>query len=208
MREGYPVYRGIPLYKDVIIITKDNRTIIGLLQKVTPDDKEGDILRICYDDGTLEHININDIDEIDLYIKEENRMIYNVFYDYENIIEVLDKIIGLEIKISTIDNETFNGKLIEVDNTRIKLNGKQNERWNIRKSGIRSLSIDNHEYYLRMTQKDNSRFFDFTKAKVLNYKDLDGKTLKMTVVDNDECLLVAGIDKENNTIYMLHSEVK
>lgn len=56
--------------------------------------------------------------------------------------------------------------------------------------------------------EDNSRFLDPSNFKTLNYKDLDGKTLKMTVVDKDECLLVAGIDKETNTIYMLHSEVK
>lgn len=55
---------------------------------------------------------------------------------------------------------------------------------------------------------DNLRLFNPSDIKPLNYKDLDGKTLKMTVVDNDECLLVAGIDKENNKIYMLHSEVK
>lgn len=55
---------------------------------------------------------------------------------------------------------------------------------------------------------NDSRFFNPSNIKALDYKDLDGKTLKMTVVDNDECLMVAGIDKENNTIYMLHSEVK
>ena len=55
---------------------------------------------------------------------------------------------------------------------------------------------------------DNTRFFDSSNLKTLNYKALDGKTLKMTIVENDECLLVAGIDKETNTMYMLHSEIK
>jgi hypothetical protein len=58
------------------------------------------------------------------------------------------------------------------------------------------------------TNKNNTRFFNSSDIKPLNFKDLDGKILKMTVVDNEECLLVAGIDKESNTIYMLHSEVK
>lgn len=55
---------------------------------------------------------------------------------------------------------------------------------------------------------NKSRVFNPSDIEPLNYKDLDGKTLKINVVDNDEWLLVAGIDKETNTIYMLHSEVK
>ena len=87
------------------------------------------------------------------------------------------------------------------------------------------ISEDNHYYEiindLNITQeyskerfekvtgdKNNLRLFDLSHIKPFNYKDLNGKTLKMTVFDNEECLLVAGIDKETNTIYMLHSEIK
>jgi len=71
-----------------------------------------------------------------------------------------------------------------------------------------------YPYNLKLVKKENdikvdkSRFFNPSDIKQLNYKDLDGKTLRMTVVDNEECLMVAGVDKETNTIYMLHSEVK
>jgi predicted Zn-ribbon and HTH transcriptional regulator len=78
------------------------------------------------------------------------------------------------------------------------------EKYNIRL--IRKNKIV--EYKILDKKVDNTSFFNLSNIKSLDYKDLDGKTLKMTVVDNDECLLVAGIDKETNTIYMLHSEVK
>jgi hypothetical protein len=70
--------------------------------------------------------------------------------------------------------------------------------------------IENIELYNKkeINNISDSRFFNPKDIKPLNYKDLNGKTLKMTVVDNDECLLVAGIDKENNKIYMLHSKVR
>lgn len=57
-------------------------------------------------------------------------------------------------------------------------------------------------------QENSFKLFNPSDIKPLDYKDLDGKTLKMAVVDNDECLLVAGVDKEANTIYMLYSKVK
>lgn len=109
--------------------------------------------------------------------------------------------------------DAFKGKLIQNDRNCIAIDyPKELKGTYLARDGIESIRIVGSFSDL-ITKKENdrvddSRFFNPSNIKTLNYKDLDGKTLKMTVVNNDECLLVAGIDKNTNTIYILHSEVK
>lgn len=103
--------------------------------------------------------------------------------------------------------DTFKGKLTLNNKDCIAIDyPKELKGTYIGRDGIESIRVLNN--FFDFYKKDDNRFFDFSNIKPLNYKDLDGKTLKISVIDNEECLLVAGVDKENNTIYMLHSEVK
>lgn len=112
--------------------------------------------------------------------------------------------------------DVFKGKLIQNDKNCIAIDyPKELKGTYLARDSIESIRIVGSfsDLINLITKKenyrvDNSRFFDSSNIKPLNYKDLDGKTLKMAVVDNKECLLVAGVDKETNTIYILHSEVK
>lgn len=213
----YTTYRGLPLYRDVIIKTKDNNIIIGELKHVSLYEN-GDILYLQTKKGKID-IDTNNIDDIDLYIEEENKFklgdivkvtnidgLNRVLYDeYPKGFD--KKLIGLQGMITMIDNVTTRGITyyvvdLPIKNPRIHdMNYITDGRTVFLKENLKLVKKDENKV-------DDSRFFDFSNIKPLNYKDLDGKTLKMTVIDNDECLLVAGIDKESNTIYMLHSKVK
>lgn len=115
----YNVYRGIPLYRDVIIKTKDNKTIIGELKYVSLYEN-GDILYLQTKEGEID-IDTNNIDDIDLYIEQEND------FELDDIVEIIniDKLnrvlydgypkgfnktfMGLQGKIIMIDNVTTKG---------------------------------------------------------------------------------------------------
>ena len=213
----YTTYRGLPLYRDVIIKTKDNNIIIGELKHVSLYEN-GDILYLQTKKGKID-IDTNNIDDIDLYIEEENKFKLGDIVEVTNIDSLNrvlydeypkgfdKKLIGLQGMITMIDNVTTRGITyyvvdLPIKNPRIHdMNYITDGRTVFLKENLKLVKKDENKV-------DDSRFFDFSNIKPLNYKDLDGKTLKMTVIDNDECLLVAGIDKENNKIYMLHSKVK
>lgn len=52
----------------------------------------------------------------------------------------------------------------------------------------------------------NNIFSDDIKS--YDYKDLDGKTLSISVVDNDEITIIAGKDISDNKVYILNYEEK
>lgn len=49
----------------------------------------------------------------------------------------------------------------------------------------------------------NNRVFNPSDIKHLDYSELDGKVLKMIIVNNVDGLLVAGQDVENKIVYIL-----
>jgi hypothetical protein len=128
-----------------------------------------------------------------------------IIYNKNDLPNSIDEIqIGSEINCILEDETRIYGKLLNNNlyNITMQQYGNKIDYKLIAKSFIKELRLYVPE------ENNDSKFFNPSDIKPLNYKDLDGKTLKMTIVDNDECLLVAGINKETNTIYMLHSEVK
>lgn len=126
-------------------------------------------------------------------------------YDKYDLPSCIDEIeIGSEIHCILEDETRVYGKLLNNNlyNITMQQYGNKIDYKLIAKSFIKEIRLYVPE------ENNNSKFFVASNIKPLNYKDLDGKTLKMIVADNEECLLVAGINKENNTIYILHSEVK
>jgi hypothetical protein len=176
---------------DTFTITKES--IISL------ELKTSDYNCIC--NSNNKELELGDIVEI-TNIDGLNRVLYS---DYPK--GFSKKLIGLQGKITMIEDVTDNNIIyylvdFSVGNPRI-----HDIRYFIHSRAI--FLKDNLKLIKKENDKvDDSRFFNPKDIKPLNYKELDGKTLKMAVIDNDECLLVAGVNKENNTIYMLHSEVK
>ncbi|MNC36217.1 hypothetical protein D3C75_847270 [compost metagenome] len=54
----------------------------------------------------------------------------------------------------------------------------------------------------------NNNVFTKEDLKILNLKELHGKTLKIQVAESDDgnTIVIAGRDEETGTIYVLHSE--
>jgi small nuclear ribonucleoprotein (snRNP)-like protein len=190
----YTTYRGLPLYRDVIIKTKDNNIIIGELKHVSLYEN-GDILYLQTKKGKID-IDINNIDDIDLYIEQEND------FKLDDIVEVINidglntvlydeypkgfnkNLIGMQGKITMIDNVTTRGITYYLVDLPVNNNRIQGMRYLT--DGRTVFLGDNLKLVKRGGKNmDNSRFFDFSNVKPLNYKDLDGKTLKMTLVDNN-----------------------
>lgn len=48
----------------------------------------------------------------------------------------------------------------------------------------------------------------FKDIKSYEYKDLHGKTLEISIVDNEEITIIAGKDIEDDKVYILNYEVK
>lgn len=51
--------------------------------------------------------------------------------------------------------------------------------------------------------KMDYKFFNLKNTRNLDYNELDGKVLKMIIVNNVDGLLVAGQDVENKIVYIL-----
>lgn len=146
-------------------------------------------------------LKLGDIVEV-VNIDGLNRVLYDGYPKGFN-----KKLIGLQGMITMIDDTTHKNITYYIVDLPIKNPRIHDMRYVI--DGRTIFLKDNLKLVKEGENKvDDSRFFNPSNIKALNYKDLDGKTLKMTVVDNDECLLVAGVDKETKIIYMLHSEVK
>ena len=172
---------GNKLYHQII-----EKSIIKELRLYVEEDNEfklGDIVEVTNIDGL-------------------NRVLYDEYPKGFN-----KKLIGLQGMITMIDTVTTSGITYYVVDLPIKNPRIYDMRYIT--DGRTVFLKDNLKIVKKDDNKvDDSRFFNPKDIKPLNYKDLDGKTLKMAVIDNDECLLVAGVDKENNKIYILHSEVK
>lgn len=51
-----------------------------------------------------------------------------------------------------------------------------------------------------------SEFFEASSIVTFGYKDLDGKVLKICVVEGDGAVVVNGIDTETGHVYVLFSK--
>jgi hypothetical protein len=55
---------------------------------------------------------------------------------------------------------------------------------------------------------NNPDTFSSSRLNYLNYKDLDGKLLKIKIVDDDGCLMIGGVDVHTKDIYILNTILK
>jgi hypothetical protein len=162
---------------------------------------KGKIVNI-YDDGNRFFYTVEGINYVwqnfNLKLtKKENKikMSYNIFDNNESIIKTIDKLIGLEIEVTTIDGDIFKGKLIDVRESIVRIvNYSNNNKFRVRKNAIKTLTVNNYDYYVKITKKENELKMD--KQKILETMEVIKNQQKELAKKME--LLQREIEKEDN----------
>lgn len=68
------------------------------------------------------------------------------------------------------------------------------------------MKINFKKEYLNRFSQNNDSVFNFEDIKPIDYKELDGKILKVVVAENEDVRIIAGQDLDTKKIYVLSCE--